>query len=301
MKKYLEARIELIIISLVLIVSIFAFSLLNGSTAWFASNEEVSSNNLSLTISSTPNLIISDNIKDIREGKVKFNVGLDGGISRENMIAVTRDPAKNANDPHLVYITNHYYVDSLGLGDPEKLGFTPVPEEDNEAYFIEKTIYLSTVGGSISVKALNATLSASLTPQNKDEGDSTTPSFINATAIDLYYYVCDKTQDACKNCSDEKCSNDTWQWCGTTWVADSVGGNGLDILNNAEIPKNTDGYIAILMRIYFDGAKTYKGTKTVTNSNGVTTSQEVDIAYITTNSVKIGDVTVDVQFSAIEN
>ena len=74
MKKYIEIRIELIIISLVLIVSLFAFFLLNDSTAWFAENDTVDQNGMSLSAKTTPNLIISKNIDDIRAGVLNFNV-----------------------------------------------------------------------------------------------------------------------------------------------------------------------------------------------------------------------------------
>ena len=303
MKKYFEQKVELIIISLVLVASIVALSLLNSSTAWFANNERVDANSLSLTAKTTANLIIADDLADISEGVLNFNVNFKD-FSRQNMIAVTRDPSINTADPYLVYITNHYAVNpTTGLTesandknastkpvDPNPLGLTPVPEEDNEAYFIDKVIYLASTVESISVKALTASITV---PDQKylDE------LYINAASIDFYFYVCDRTKDECKNCTAEECKNKSWQWCETTSVADSVNGTDkktINILTNTSVPHNTDGYVAVLMRFYFDGALTYS-TKPDPNSD------PIEKAYITSATVKTDNaVNIGVQFSAVE-
>ena len=274
MKKHLEARVELVIISLVLIVSIFAFFLLNDSAAWFAENDQVESSGLSLSAKSTSNLIISNNVNEIRAGVLNFNVNF--GTQRENMIPVTRDTDLNPTAPHLVYITNHYNVNSVtGLGTtPDALGFTPVPTTDNESYFIEHEVYLASVVDSIAVTALTATITV---PDQK----YLTDIYINAASVD--FYVLDT-------------ETDDYVYRGTTSVSDSVNATSnksIDLFDeedeNKVIPKNTDGYITVLMRFYFDGALTYS-------------ESEIEKAYINSSTVTVNSdmIYLGVQFDAVE-
>ena len=59
MKKRLDARLGIIFISLALILSILALILLNGSTAWFAENNDIVANNASINVNSPGKLIES--------------------------------------------------------------------------------------------------------------------------------------------------------------------------------------------------------------------------------------------------
>ena len=52
MKKIFDARLGIIFISLVLILSIFALMILNGSTAWFAENKDVGAQGFTVTVDS---------------------------------------------------------------------------------------------------------------------------------------------------------------------------------------------------------------------------------------------------------
>ena len=281
MKKYIEQRIELIIISLVLIVSIVAFMLLNSSTAWFAKNDKVNASGLSISAKTTPNLFIATSTADITNGTLRFDLNLNSS-SRDKMVAVTRDSALPS--PHLKYVTNHYAVSGeTGNALPGmSLEFSAVPQTDNEAYFIDNTVYLASVVDSISVSALAATITV------PDKSYLTEP-YVNAASIDFYFYVCDRTKDECKNCTADECKSKSWQWCGTTSVADSVNGTGkkvINILTNASVPQNTNGYVAVLMRFYFDGAL-------VDSNSGK--------AYVNSTEVKSDKVTLGVQFTATEN
>lgn len=59
MKKRVEARVGIIFISLTLILSIFAFMLLNGSVAWFAENRDIDASNMSVQVKSPAQIIDS--------------------------------------------------------------------------------------------------------------------------------------------------------------------------------------------------------------------------------------------------
>lgn len=57
MKKRLDARLAMITISLVLILSIFAFILINGSAAWFADNRDVETGGMKISVKSDMDVI----------------------------------------------------------------------------------------------------------------------------------------------------------------------------------------------------------------------------------------------------
>ena len=59
MKKMLDARLGIVFISLVLILSIFALMMLNGSAAWFAENKDVGANNMNVTVKSPAQIVDS--------------------------------------------------------------------------------------------------------------------------------------------------------------------------------------------------------------------------------------------------
>ena len=52
MKKYIDERIGIVFISLVLILSLFALMLLNGSVAWFAENMDVDTGGMRVAVKS---------------------------------------------------------------------------------------------------------------------------------------------------------------------------------------------------------------------------------------------------------
>lgn len=59
MKTGFSSKIGIIFITLFLILSLFAFSLLNGSTAWFAENKELDANNMSVQVKSLSGIVDS--------------------------------------------------------------------------------------------------------------------------------------------------------------------------------------------------------------------------------------------------
>ena len=263
MKKYLEARIELFVISLVLIVAIVAFSILNIGTAWFAKNDQVSAGGFSLSVSSMTNLIIAKDPDDITSGVINFDVNFTDS-ERTNMIAVTRD--ETIPSTYLKYVTNHYAVDKVsGNALPgSSLEFAPVPETDNEIYFVDHVVYLASVVDSIEVASLTATITVSDQSYLENE-------FIKAASIDFYVGEVSATG-----------------YRGTTSIAKSLSGaedKSIDLFESegGVVPLNTEGYITVIMRCYFDGAL-------VDGTSGK--------AYINSYTVNTDKVLFGVQFAA---
>ena len=271
MKKYLEARIELFVISLVLIVSIVAFCILNSSTAWFARNGQVQADGISISAEASSNLIIAKDPADITAGNINFDVSFEND-KLDNMIPVTRDTTLNPSEPHLVYVTNHYAVDfytGLVKNDAD-LGLTPVPTTDNEVYFIEKTVYLASVVGSIDVTALTATITVGNQGELSAEKYLEDKEYLKAATVDFYVG-----------------SVSTEGYRGTTSIAESLSGAIVDLFDSdgGEIPSYTDEPITVIMRFYFDGAL-------VDGTSGD--------AYINSVKVNTAGINLGVQFSAVE-
>ena len=253
-----------VIFSLILLIMVFiGFMFANHSLAWFARNENVGANGLSASVKVSPNLIIAKDPAAINRGDLVFDVNFNG-TARENMIAVTHD--NNVPTTFLKYLSNHYAVDiQTGIAKPgATLEFENVPAEDNEAYFIDYTVYIASAFEELDITALNAML---IIPETVDSDHP----YFHAASIDFYV-------------DEVSVSN----YRGTTSVAKTVN-NAPDKSVNLfpqgyKVPLNTDGYITVIMRCYFDGAlQAPDGT-----------------AYVNSYTVKSDGVVIGVAFTAEE-
>lgn len=259
----LKSKISLIFVSLTVILSIFALMILNGSTAWFADNDTVEARGFSIQAKASVNLIIGKTPEDIAMGTPCFFVRFDDA-SRTDMIAVTRD--ESVPDTYLKYLTNHYAVDHFtgNASEGETLEFDPVPAEDNGQYFVDYTICIASLVSSLEVNSLTATLTV------PDES-LLNKAYVNAVSAD--FYVGEVSPEGYR---------------GTTSVAQSAeGASGVDLFASAGgiVPLNTDGYITVIMRCYFDGALQDSETRK---------------AYVNSDTVQTNGVSFGVQFVADE-
>ena len=251
--------------SFILLIAVFiGFFFANRSLAWFAQNKDVAANGISANVKVSPNLIIAKDANSIQSGDLVFDVNFNG-VARSNMIAVTHDDA--IPDTFLKYLTNHYAVDNqTGNVKPgQELEFEAVPATDNEAYFIDYTVYIASAFEALDIDSLTATI---IMP---DSVDSWHPYFY-AASIDFYL---------------EEVS--LAGYCGTTSVAAclSKNGGGVNLFpDGTTVPLNTAGYFTVIMRCYFDGALQDASTGK---------------AYVNSYTVKSDDVVIGVQFVAEES
>ena len=253
-----------VIFSLILLIMVFiGFMFANHSLAWFARNENVGANGLSASVKVSPNLIIAKDPDTIRRGDLIFDVNFHG-TARENMIAVTHDD--NVSSTFLKYVTNHYAVDTHtgNVKDGATLEFANVPTENNEAYFIDYTVYIASAFEALDITALNATL---IIPESVDVDHP----YFYAASIDFYV---------------EEVTKDNYR--GTTSVAEALNTKqykGVNLFPDGHtVPLNTEGYITVIMRCYFDGAL----------------QDEHGNAYINSYTVKSDGVVIGVAFTAEE-
>ena len=249
-----------VIFSLILLIMVFiGFMFANHSLAWFARNENVGANGLSASVKVSPNLIIAKDPDTINRGDLIFDVNFHG-TARDNMIAVTHDD--NVPSTFLKYVTNHYAVDTQtgNVKEGATLEFANVPTENNDAYFIDYTVYIASAFEALDITALNATL---IFPESADDH----PSYFYAASID--FYVKEVTKD---------------NYRGTTSLAKAYQGVNL-FPDGHTVPLNTEGYITVIMRCYFDGA-----LQDEKNGN----------AYVNSYTVESNDVVIGVAFTAEE-
>ncbi len=250
--------------SFILLIAVFiGFLFANRSLAWFAQNKDVSANGLSANVKVSPNLIIAKDVETITKGELIFDIDFNG-VARSNMIAVTHDDAIPAT--FLKYVTNHYAVNTHtgNVKDGATLEFEAVPDKDNEAYFIDYTVYIASAFEALDIDSLTATI---IMPDSVD----TYHPYFYAASIDFYL---------------EEVSLENF--CGTTSLANCLkDGGGVNLFpNGTTVPLNTDGYFTVIMRCYFDGALQ---------------DEDTGYAYVNSYTVKSDDVVIGVQFVAEES
>lgn len=265
MSTLLKQKLKVIFTLAMLITAVVCFLLINGTFAWFASNKSVSATGFSATAKVSPNLIIAKTEEEITNETPKFSIDFNG-TSRTNMIAVTHD--SNSGDTYLKYLTNHYAVDfNTGNAKDEQipLEFETVPSTNNEAYFIDHIVYLASAFVTLPVTSLTACISNPTTLE-------TQYSYFNAASIDFYV---------------DEVSNTGYR--GTTSVSKTTNNDAEKYVNlfpsGTTIPLNTEGFIKIIMRCYFDGAL----------QDPVTGN-----AYINSFLVRPNSLSLDVEFLAQE-
>ena len=242
MKNVQKATIGIVFASIALIFSIIGLLITNGTLAWFSNNDEVTAAGFSVNAHVSPNLVIGKSAQEVTSGGILFSVDFDGA-GRDDMIAVTRD--ESVSGVYLKYLTSHHSVDNqTGLAKEDaELAFSPVPVEDNERYFIDYTVFIASSHAELPVASLNATIAIPKTVDNL-------PPYFKAASIDFYV---------------EAANLEGYR--GTLSVA-AKNGAVIDLFSGegGTVPLNTEGYITVIMRCYFDGALTDDTGKAYINS-----------------------------------
>ena len=266
MTQLAKQKLMIIFVSVALIFAFVGFFFANNSLAWFSENKEATAEGLSVNAKVSPNLIIGKSVAQIKQQNILFSVDFTE-TARKDMIAVTYD--ESITGTYLKYLTNHYAVDTHtgnAKGDMELI-FAPVPDENNEAYFIDYTVYIASAFDPLDVSSLTAEI---IIPDFVDEKHP----YFNAASINFYV-------------GEVNINN----YRGTTSVSDSIRGTAkakIELMpGGGTVPLNTaeNGYIKVIMRCYFDGALQNPDTKT---------------AYVNSYTVLTDGVVIGVNFTATD-
>ena len=251
-------------VAIALIFAIVGFFFANNSLAWFSENDEATAKGLSVNAKISPNLVIGKSIEQIKQESILFSVDFSG-TARNNMIAVTRD--EKVAGTFLKYVKDHYAVDHKtgNAKDGMSLAFEDVPTTDNEPYFIDYTVYIASAFDPLAVSSLSAKI---VIPDSVDD----LHPYFNAVSIDFYVGEVDLTG-----------------YRGTTSVSACINQPqqaSVELFpDGTTVPLNTEGYIKVIMRCYFDGALQDPNTKT---------------AYVNSDTVRTDGVVIGVDFTAVD-
>lgn len=261
--------VSLSLISLALIIAISGMFAINGSLGWYAHNDEVSAEGMSVDAKTTPNLVIGKSPDELMADNLQFSVSYKSD-DLINMTSVTHED--QGTETYLKYLVNHYAVDE-STGNAKNgmsLEFAPVPITSDEVYFVDYTVYIASRFDSLEISSLTASITL---PTTVDSEYLSEHVYFNAASID--FYVSEVSLD---------------NYRGTTSVSDSLNGTARASIelfrDGVTVPDaSSNESIKIIMRCYFDGAL----QDTSTNR-----------AYINSNTVKTDGINIGVTFTAID-
>jgi hypothetical protein len=264
MKRIVNKLLTLSIVAMSLVTVTIGFLFLNDSVAWLAHSDSVAADDMSVSVRTTPNIIIGKSEAELLGETLHFSVSFEeDGVS--NMIAATHDDT--AADTYLKHLVSHYAVDheTGNAKDGTSLDFEPVPLVSDKVYFVDYTVYISSTSDSLGVSSLAARI---VMPTSIDDDHP----YFNAASID--FYVGEVSSEGYR---------------GTTSVADSLKGgdrSSVELLpGGGTVPIASDGNIKVIMRCYFDGALQDAGT---------------GHAYVNSNTVKTDGIDISVSFTAVD-
>ncbi len=234
---------------------VLSFMLAVTSVAWLAMNKSVTSSGMQMSMDASPNLIIAKTSADVQATDAgatcagnDYTITYDSG--RSQMLASTLDWTVGTATG-LKYVTNSVDVDfnSGYAKDGKTLTFAAVPASATSAYYVDFDAYIAADGKAMENVKLVAQLDAGTAAQ--------TYPHLNAATVVLY-------KDSVS--SSNKIGN-------PIAVKDQLTASVDISLPGNTVPLNTEGYIHIIARCYFDGALANGSGAAYVNSGEVTTDQ----------------------------
>lgn len=282
----LAAELEITRTSLkftLMLIFITAVAFAYITSAWFASNHNNSGEGMSVLVTTSKNLVISATATDIMSTAMEqtnpttvvFN---DDAIkmkpARHFLASETSYTLVSSTDTGLIYNTNPSKVDLSNGFEAGETALTfeavPVYQDGQKRFYVDYTVYIASTIEAMDVSALNVEISA------EHPGLSATPDYIQAASVDFYVgSVATANYRGTLNVVGKEFEN-----TGTARTSIDLTGSA----TSYTIPHNTEGYITVVMRFYFDG--------------GLEKSE--DQAYVYTEGLTTADFDMTVSFSAVE-
>lgn len=260
-------------IAMVLVASI---ALGSSTYAWFASNRAVTATDMKVTATTTGSLVIS---QGALPAATTTTISVSAGdTSATKLIPATHD-LNTATTTGLVYNTNSGNVSAnTGLVETGKdaLAFAEaVNGGTDKTYYKDYVVYIAANGDKIEGQDITAKINIT----------AITNKLPGATSIDFYV---EKKTDVTTPAISSTTYGGTLNVAGLDAVTNDATTTKTEakICTNVEIPKAGDNAaIAVLMRVYIDGA--------LKNSTTTTFVKNISVA-------EIQDTTLGVEFSAAD-
>lgn len=251
----MRKKIILSIISIILT----SFCLVTLTFSWFAFNDQVQAMGLTVSVKDVENLVICENEVDILDFDSENKVfSISNYDTMSEMIACTHS---DTSATFLRYVANTYDIDIFtGLPKAGK-NYEYVDAPDSRQYFFDTTVYIASIQEAMTGVELYASILNVKTAQ-------TNPIHL-AASVD--FYLGDVSVEGFKGTLNlaglDASINDASTTKDRVVILDGVSEG------ETEIPLNTDGFIMVTMRFYFDGNLNATATKTFINTNEIDTSE----------------------------
>ena len=244
--------------------TLLAFFLLMGiSFAWFSKNTEVRAEGMGVELSTSANLVISQNMDfsgflteiTMPSNTVKLLPAIHSGFSQTNTTGLRRPTDLSG------------VGFQTGLSPGTDIALADVPSEKSSQYYIDYTVYISCQGKALE----NATLTAAVTA-------TTDQPYHQAATVD--FYLSEVSQGNYKG-SLNLAGLDMEKNHGKHDA--SAVKTELNLLSDSRIPCTEDAedsYLKIIMRCYFDGALQNTDNTTYVTSAAINTERfYLDISF----------------------
>ncbi len=263
-------------VSLVFLILSALILIGTGTFAWLSANRRVDTNELTMEVNVTSNLVIADT-----EPNLKAITAVSAAAPHTTATAVTTTtqdkfyPASHsgsaaaASASNLIYSTDPTQIlKNTGLPASGAATTATVPLNSDSPYYVDYVVWIGSHGKYLNGTTLTATLTSSNT--------GTLTDVEKATSVDFYV---DGAYADSVNLAGLALSNDS-TYSGTAKTSASLG--------TVDIPLNTETGICVTMRCYFDGAllKSAGQTFVTTESVGVETETGFSVAFEATGGTE---------------
>jgi len=240
--------------------------LMTVTMAWLAMNKENSSNGMNVSVSVTPNMIITKGSESIASitapTESNFSVTFTDTVTSKK--PATHDSTYGTYPAGLKYVADATKVDpSTGLAKSgETLSVTGVVATSaSSEYYVDFEVHIASTAEEMTAMDLTAALTPTATIGGSDANKQDT---LDAASIDFYLG-----------------SVSSANYKGTLNVAglDNAANNAsttktsVTLFTNDTIPLNTTSHIVVIMRCYVDGALLKSAGQAYINSNKVVTDE----------------------------
>ena len=247
-----------------------------ATMAWFANNREVNSGGMQMQVETSPNLVIAQSADG--EGGIATKTATDASFSTtfdtpaQLLTPSTHDWGTfyRAADTSVTSTTGLKYNCNPSVIHPstgeERDGKTIYynksenDDENEKYYFVDYEVYIASVSKPLPINGLTATL-------NSADADTSTYDYHNAASVDFYLgSVSSSNYKGTLNLAGLDYSvNDGSEPCTEVEI---ISGSYTVPLNTAD----SDNYIKVIMRFYFDGALQESDGQAFVYSDGLTTA-----------------------------